>query len=204
MNERTIRCPKGPAIIFLIQAISVLFTVFSTALIGEILDNSVNTSFWGIFRIGLLGATNLFMSIVLFSKKYNNMLIVAAGVLLIPCLFTLFFGVNPYLISEIVFFLLFTAFTYITVKMPETPIREKAVKLRFIIPVFQFVLILISTIQTVQGVYEKFVETTGAYPEGTVNAALLLLPSILGAVTGFLPVLCYALLVNWLAEPYEK
>ncbi len=204
MNERAIRMPKGPAIIFLIQAISYFFTIFSTALMGEIFDYPEKMPLLAVFRIVLWGAINLFISIVLFSKKYNNALLVGVGVLLIPSIFGLFFSISPYLISEIIFHLMLIAFTYIMVKMPETPIREKAVKVRFIIPVFQFVLILISTIQTIQGVYEKFTETAGTYPEGTMSVAIALLPSILGAVTGFLPVLCYALLANWLADPYEK
>lgn len=152
----------------------------------------------------LCGTTNLIISIILFSKKYNNALIIGTGVLIIPCVFTLFLNATPYLIAEILFYLVLIAFTYIMVKMPETPIREKTAKFRFIIPVFQFILILISTIQTIQGVYEKFVETSGTYPDATMNVAIALLPSILGAVTGFLPVLCYVWLTNWIAEPWEK
>ncbi len=204
MNERVIRTPNGPATIFLIQPISYFFTIFSTALMGEVFDYPEKMPFLGIFRIILWGATNLFMSIVLFSKKYNNLLLIGSGVLLIPSIFGLFLNITPYLISDIVFYLMLITFTYIMVKMPETPIREKAVKFRFIIPVFQFVVILISTIQTIQGVYEKYVETAGTYPDGAMNIAIALLPSILGAVTGFLPVLCYVLLTNCLANLYEK
>lgn len=204
MNEKAIRRPTGPAIIFLIQAISYFFTIFSTALMGEIFDYPEKLPLKSILSFLIWGATNLFMSIVLFSKKYNNLLLIGEGVLLVPSILRLFFNVTPYLISEIIFYLILFAFTYIVVKMPETPIRKKAVKFRFVIPLFQFVLILISTIQTVQGVYEKFLETAGAYPDGAMNVAIALFPSILSAITGFLPVLCYILLANWLADPYEK
>ncbi len=204
MNERTIRRPTGPAIIFLITALSYFFTILSTTLVAEIFDYPEKMPLLGVFRILIWGATNLFMSIVLFSKKYSNSLLIGTGVLLIPSIFGLFLNITPYLISEIIFYLVLIAFTYIMVKMPQTPIREKAVKFRFIIPVFQFILILISTIQTIQGIYEKFVETAGAYPDGAMNVAIALLPSILGAVAGFLPVLCYVWLANWLAKPYEK
>lgn len=204
MNERTIRCPKGPAIIFLIQGISFLFTIVSTALLGEILDSVEAMPLLGIVRIVLLGATNLFMSIVLFSKKYNNTLLIASGSLLIPSIFALFLNITPYIIFDIVFYLGLLAFTYIMLKMPETPLREKAVKFRFIIPVFQFVIILVSTIQTMQGLYENLTQTMGTPLSDSITTAIALVPSVLGAITGFLPVLCYTWLSNWLAEPWNR
>lgn len=204
MNEKTIRRPTGPAVIFLLTALGFFFSIFSSALFAQLLENMQEMPPLGIFRYVLWGATNLFMSIILFSKKYNNRLIVGSGVLLIPCLVTMFLNITPYLIGEIIFYLVLIAFTYIMVNMSGTPIREKAVKLRFIIPVFQFILILISTTQIIQGVYEKFTETAATYPEGAMSVAIALVPSILGAVTGFLPVLCYTWLANWLANPYEK
>lgn len=90
------------------------------------------------------------------------------------------------------------------VKMPETSIREKTAKFRFVIPVFQFVLILISTIETIQSLYETLTETMGNQLSDAMNTAVILMPSILGSVSGFLPVLSYVWLVNWLANPYEK
>lgn len=204
MEERAIRRPKGPAIIFLIQALSYFFIILSSYLMTQLFDKPEEMQPLGIIRTLLYGATVLFMSIVLFSKKYNNLLLISTGTLLISGIFGLFLNITPYLISEIIFYLLLIAFTYIMVKMPETPIREKAVKFRFVIPVFQFILILISTIQTMQGLYEKLTETMGTQLSEPVSMAIVLVPSILGAITGFLPVLCYVWLTNWLAEPWEK
>lgn len=204
MNEKTIRRPTGPAIIFLLTALGFFFTIFSHSVLAQLLEPVDEMQPLAIFRFVLWGTTNLFMSIVLFSKKYDNMLIIGSSVLLIPCIFTLFLNITPYLISEILFYLVLIAFTYIMVKMLETPIREKAVKFRFVIPLFQFVLILISTIQTMQGLYEKLTETMGTTPEGAMGMVVALVPSILGAITGFLPVLCYTWLANWMANPYEK
>lgn len=201
MNERTIRRPTGPATIFLIQAITYFFTIASTILMTQLSDYPKTMEPLAILRFVLLGTSNLFMSIVLLSKKYNNLLLVSTGVLMIPSIFGLFFNITPYLISEIVFYLILIAFTYIVVKMPDTPIREKAVKFRFIMPIFQFVLILISTIQNMQGLYEKLTETMGAQLSDPISLAIVLVPSILGALTGFLPVLCYLWLSNWLANP---
>ena len=204
MNKKAIRQPTGPAVIFLISALTNFFTILSTFLMNAITDSAEKPAPLGVLRLFLFGATALFMSIVLSSKKYNNLLLISTATLLIPSIFGLFLNITPYLISDIIFYLLLIGFTYIMVKMPETPIREKTVKFRFIIPVFQFILILISTLQTMQNLYEKLTETMGDQLNDAMNLAVILMPSILGAVSGFLPVLCYVWLVNWLANPYEK
>lgn len=204
MKEKALRRPTGPAIIFLITAISYLNTIFTPTLLSHITDNTQDLSPLAFFRLALWFVTSLFMSIVLFSKKYNNTLIVSAVILLIPGVLGLFFNITPYLVSEIIFHLMFIAFTHIMIKKPETPIREKAVKFRFIIPVFQFILILISTIQSIQSLYGNLIENTGAQLSDSLNLAVVLIPSILGAISSFLPVLCYTWLVNWLANPYVK
>lgn len=204
MNERTIKRPTGPAVIFLLTAMGFIFTIFSHSVLTQLLEQLDELQPMAIFRFVLWGVTNLFMSIILFSKKYDNWLIIGSGILLIPSIFTLFLNISPYLISEIIFYLILIVFTYVMVKMPETPIREKVVKFRFIIPLFQFILILISTIQSIRGVYENYMETNGAYTTGSISIAMVLLPSILSSISGFLPVLCYVWLANWLANPYEK
>lgn len=204
MKEKTIRGPIGPAVIFLITAIAHFFTLLSSALMTAIGDTPENPSPIGVLRIILFCASSLFMSIILFSEKYNNLLLIGTVILLIPNILGLFFNITPYVISEIIFFLLLIGFTYVMVKMPETPLREKTVKFRFVIPVFRFILILISTIESMKNLYQKLTETMGDQLNDAMNLAVILMPSILGALSGFLPVLCYVWLVNWLANPYEK
>lgn len=204
MNKREIRRPTGPAIIFLINGLGFFFTILTNFLMAQIMDSDMQLPLSQVANLLLMGSINLFMSIVLFSKKYNNVLLIPTGLFPVSGIVSLFFGISPFKICNIIFFLLVLGYTYITVKMPKTPIREKAVKLRFIIPVFQFVLILISTIQMIQSLYENVTETMGAYPDGAMNIAIVMVPSILSALFGFLPVLCYIWLANWLAEPREK
>lgn len=204
MNERTIRRPTGPVVIFIIMGLSSFYTLLSSLLITQFMDNSEPLQIPGILRMILSGVSALFMGIVLSRRKYNNTLIVGASVLLIPSVYTLFINISPYNISEIIFYLVLIAFAYIMVKMPETPIREKAVKFRFIIPLSQFIIILISTIQTMQSLYKNLTETMGSPLTDSMNVAIALFPSILGAIAGFLPVLCYVWLANWLADPYEE
>lgn len=204
MNKKTIRTPKGPAVIFLTQSIDYFFIIFSSSFLAQFSDEIQRKSTWEIIHYLIFGAITLFMSIVLFSKKYDNLLLISTAALLIPGIFNLFSNLSPYLILEIIFYIVLFAFTYIMVKMPETPIRKAAVKLRFIIPLFQFLLLLFSTIQMIQGLYENVVETTGTHFNASMNLAAVVLPAIMSSVSGFLPLLCYILLVNWLANPYEE
>lgn len=207
MNERTIRRPKGPAIFFSYQAITYFLTVLSTitmTLMPQIFDKTEDISPLGMIRTLLFGIANLFMSVTLFSKKYNNTLLIATGALLIPSIFGLFSNITPYSIIDIIFGLLLIAFTYIMVKMPETSLRKKTVKLRFFFPLFQFVYIMISTIQSIQILRENVTETMGAPLDSAMNNATILIPSVASAISGLLIALCYVLLANWLADPYEK
>ncbi len=204
MNEKSIRCPKGPAVIFLINAISNFSVILNSGLLAGLLDNMAELPTQAIIRLAFMGIVNLFMSIVLFSKSYNNLLLAGTGALMLPYVSTLFRGVSPGLIVNIIFYLLLMLFTYIMVNMTETYTRKKAVKVRFIIPTFQFVLILISTIQSIQNYYESFLYAASEHPDTVVNMVAFLLPAITSSIIGFLPVLCYIWLVNWLADPKKK
>ena len=206
MDEQTIRKPKGPAIIFLITAISFVITILSTFILSqsELPNTEVDLPFIGILRVLIMAAANLFMSIILFSKKYNNALIVATATLLIYNIIGLFLNVTPFVIFDILFYLLLIAYTYVAINKQRTQIREKVVKSRFVIPLFQFCLILYSVIQTLQSNYERALETVSSYPEGTISIFEILSPYIISSIISFLPVLCYIWHVNWLADPYEK
>lgn len=206
MNKQAIRTPKGPAIIFLINAISFLTTLSSTFILTQsgITDANIDLPIIGVVRVLIMVAANLFMSIVLFSKKYNNTLIIATASLLIYNIIGLFLSVTPYTIIDSIFYLFLIAYTYIAINKQETPLREKVIKLRFIIPLFQFLLVTYSVVQTLQNTFAKALEIVSAYPAGSVSIIPLVLPMVFSSVLSFLPVLCYAWLVNWIADPYEK
>lgn len=206
MNEQTIKKPKGPAIIFLIASFSYLTTLLNIFIFNHsgILNTEVDLPFIGILRVLIMAAANLFMSIILFSKKYNNVLIVATATLLIYNIIGLFLNVTPFVVFDTIFYLLLIAYTYIAINKQGTPLREKVVKFRYIIPLFQFALVLHSVIQTLQNNYEKALETVSSYPEGTISIFAILSPFIFSSIISFLPVLCYIWHVNWLADPYKK
>ena len=204
MNKKTLRKPKGPAIIFLITAISAIITVFNGFIFTEILDTDVALPFMGIIRMFVMASAYIFLSIVLLSKKYDNLLIFAISTLLIPSIIGLFINVTAYLICDMIFFLLLITFTYIAINKQESALREKVVKFRFIIPLLQFALILYSVIQSLQSSYESALERVSTYPEGTVSIVFLLLPVVISSFFSFLPVLSYSWLVNWISDPYDK
>lgn len=188
MDDRAIKRPKEAATIFLLYGVGNFFSIISNTLIPN-KSEEMTTSV--IIKIFLLGVTNLFMGSALFSKNYNNKLILASLLLMLPSMFSLIFTVNALLICHIIFCLLLTAFTYIMIKMPETPIREENVKFRFIIPLFQVLLFIISSTELIQKLYYE-------------NSIISLIPQLLSLITSFLPIICYIFLVNWLADPYKK
>ena len=191
MDNRAIKTPKIPATIFLIFGVLYCLSVISAILTHiEFFTKLEEVAVSEIIRLLLLGLTNLFMSSTLFLKNYNNKLIVASALLTLPNIFALFSDVNSFLIGNIVFGLLFTAFTYIMIKMPETPVREEVVKFRFIIPLLQFVLLIISSTDIIRHIYYG-------------NSIFTLIPLLYPLITGLLPILYYIFLVDWLATPYK-
>ncbi len=204
MKNATIKKAKGSAVIFLLTAISQFSTVALEFLGTTFLNQAPKLKTSDIIIYVIWCMAHLFIAWVLFTKRYDNLLIIALSSQLIPCIIGLFTGSLFLYICQVIFNMVLIAFTYIMVKMPETPLREKIAKARFIIPLSQIALILFSTIQLIQELFEKLTATSGAPLSNNMNAAIVAIPSLLSALSGFLPVLCYIWLANWLVDPYEK
>lgn len=203
MKQKAIRCPKGPARIYLFGAISYLFVLIGDIAIKDIFQYPEQKPVLTVIKTALLIATNFFMCRILYSKRYDNLLIAAVASTALPFVVSLFISVTPLVISDVVLYLLFFAFTYITVKTPDTPIREKCVKLRFIIPLALVIGLVIATIITITELYEKMLQTSTT-PDSNMNVAVIVIPIIITVFSSILPVLGYVMLVNWLSDPYEK
>ena len=203
MKYKAIRCPKGPARIYLFGAISYLFVLIGDIAIKDIFQYPEQKPVLTVIKTALLIATNFFMCRILYSKRYDNLLIAAVASTALPFVVSLFISVTPLVISDVVLYLLFFAFTYITVKTPDTPIREKCVKLRFIIPLALVIELVIATIITITELYEKMLQTSTT-PDSNMNIAVIVIPIIITVFSSILPVLGYVMLVNWLSDPYEK
>ena len=203
MKHKAIRCPTGPARIYLFGAISYLFVLIGDIAIKDIFQYPEQKPVLTVIKTALLIATNFFMCRILYSKRYDNLLIAAVASTILPFVVSLFISVTPLVISDIVLYLLFFAFTYITVKTPDTPIREKCVKLRFIIPLALVIELVIATIITITELYDKMLQTSTT-PDSNMNVAVIVVPIIITVFSSILPVLGYVMLVNWLSDPYEK
>ena len=204
MKNATIKKPKGSAVIFLLTALSNFSTVALELLCTTFLNQAPKLTTSNIIIYVIWGISHLFIARILFTKRYDNLLIIALSTQLIPCIIGLFTGSLSSYICEVIFYMMLIAFTYIMVKMPETPLREKVSKVRFIIPLSQIALIIFSTMHLIQGLFEKLASTSAAPLSNNMNAAIVAIPSIVSAFSGVLPVLCYVWLANWLAYPYEK
>lgn len=203
MKYKAIRCPKGPARIYLFGAISYLFVLIGDIAIKDIFQYPEQKPVLTVIKTALLIATNFFMCRILYSKRYDNLLIAAVASTALPFVVSLFISVTPLVISDVVLYLLFFAFTYITVKTPDTQLREKCVKLRFIIPLALVIELVIATIITITELYDKMLQTSTT-PDSNMNVAVIVVPIIITVFSSILPVLGYVMLVNWLSDPYEK
>lgn len=204
MKHKIIRCPKGPARIYLFGAISYLFILIGDIAINDIFQYPEQKPVLTVIKTVLLIATNFFMCRVLYSKRYDNMLITAVALTILPFVVSLFINVTPLVIDDIVLYLLFFAFTYITVKMPDTQLREKCVKFRFIIPIALVIQFIIATVISIKELYDRMQQTTDTFPDSNMNFAIIVVPIIITVFSSILPVLGYVMLVNWLSDPYEK
>lgn len=203
MKHKAIRCPKGPARIYLLGVIEYVFILVGNIVIENIFQHPEQKPVLTVIYTVSLIATNFFMCRVLYSKRYDNMLIAAVATTVLPFIIFMFKDLSPAVISNILSYILFLTFTYITIKMPDTPLREKCVKFRFIIPLAFVIDIIISTIISLADLRDKMLQTSTA-PDSTVTFATVFVPSILIAVSSIIPVMGYIMLTNWLSDPYEK
>ena len=200
---QVIRTPKTPAIFFLIFALMGIFSSLG-AFILPLLTEEAKYSIEQAISFALTGISSLAVCIVLFTKKYNNSLIYAMIGLLASNTINTFISQNfsAFNIASLIFFVLLIGYTYIMVNNQEAPIREILTKLRFILPTYKLVLLMLSLFQTISTLTDVLTQR-GEVTEAMSNAAVIL-PTLAFLPTGLLEIICYALLVNWLANPYEK
>ena len=200
---QVIRTPKAPAIFFLIFALMGIFSSLG-AFILPLLTEEAKYSIEQAISFAFTGISSLAVCIVLFTKKYNNSLIYAMIGLLASNAINTFISQNfmALNIASLIFYVLLIGFTYIMVNNQEAPIRETLTKLRFVLPTYKLVLLMLSLFQTISTLTDVLTQR-GEVTETMSNAAVIL-PTLAFLPTGLLEIICYALLVNWLANPYEK
>ena len=202
-QTKTIRTPKLPAVIFFVISLGLLFSAFCGAVLPIFMENATKHTPWKIISDLILGIANLTMSVLLFKKEYNKKLIYASILILISSLLTIT-EITIFSIGNTLFSILLIGYTYIMIHMPESPIREKTVKLRFIIPLYDLVFLIISTIQAIHSLSEFLTNKSGAELTEDISKAVVVIPSFMFLPSGIIMVIGYILLVNWLANPYER
>ena len=200
MNEKRIRIPKLPVFNYLFNCFSYISSILSVSLLSQFMDKIREPAPMAIFNYGLLLVTNLFFAIVLLKRRYDTTLIIASALPLVRCIVGCIINFNATWIIDAINWILLSVFAYIMVKMPDTSAREKAVKLRFIFPVYELVAIVILTIQMIRELFDRL-DATG---NDAMTNAIIAIPTILSAAAGFLPFISSILLINWMADPYEK
>ncbi len=199
----TIRKPKWAIAIFMFNGITGLFAFVSTFIIPTIYSEikSVNSVLISeAIKTFLVAITPIILSIMLTKKRYDNSLVIATVLMLVPSVFSSFFILNPYLIIEIPFYVILILYTYVMVKMPDTSIRKTLSKIRAVIPVYQLFLIIFSVVQT----RKELIKHLGEHLNESTEAASTIVPFITALLPGVLLTICYTSLVNWLSNPYEK
>ena len=198
-----IRKPKGAARIFLLIAIGFFIASFGSIIMPILTEEAKQHSTLEIISDFAHGVSVLFISIVLFNKKYDKMVIFSSFVLLVVNTFTIS-KINILNISNIIFYILLAGFAYVMINMQESPIRETFAKIRFIIPIYNLLILVFSLIDTIKTLSASLVENTGAQLSESLSRAAVILPALMFLPAGILMVIAYAMLVNWLADPYEK
>ena len=199
---KTIRTPKFPAVVFLANALITLLSAFGGIVLPLITESTKKQTPREIIADLILGSVTLFIAILLFKRRYNKTLIYASLIFLLAGIFTTT-QITFLSVGDILFDVIFTGFVYVMIQMPETPIRERFVKFRFAIPVYMVVHLIVSVIQAGQMLSEILVNKSGTEIPESVSMATAVIPSYVFLPHGIIMVMCYALLTNWLADPYK-
>lgn len=196
MKKREIRCPKFCAVMFLLSALSSFLSV-GTQLFEHFVLTQNSVEFLNIAKYIVSGSAALFVSIILFKKRYDKLLLGAVSGLVVSGIFsTIVYGVTEHsfsfsvLVDVLVFFIVL-AFVCDCEKG-----KLFAIKTRFAVPVINFIVLLI------EGIF------IGANISKKLNVGMNIV-TVFVAVVVFVPVIVlsvvnYYKLVAWVMDPYEQ
>lgn len=205
MRRREIRCPKFCAVYFLLFGLFEFLTI-ATELLGYFFMSKNPIDPLGIVGKVITGAAALFISIVLFKKRYDKMLISALCGLIVSELITGLVGSKLFSVAEAdyIFTIAFSVIVdvlllFVALVFVRNSEKEKAfvTKTRYVVPVLYIVSLVI------QGV---FIVTEALKQMG--DNETLIIPTVIVTVFSFVPAavlaaINYFKLVAWLIDPYE-
>ena len=206
MKRREIYCPKFCAAYFLLVGLFDFLTI-AIELLGCFFVSKNPIDPLGIVGKVITGAAALFISIVLFKKRYDKMLISAMCGLILSKLITGLVGSKFFSVAEADYIftiafsvivdvlLLFVALAFVRNSEKE---KDFVTKTRYVVPVLYIVSLVI------QGV---FIVTEALKQMG--DDETLVIPTVIVTMISFVPAavlaaINYFKLVGWLIEPYDK
>ncbi len=196
MSKREIRCPKFCAVMFLLSGLGSFFTI-GTQLFECFVLSQNSLEFLNIAKYIASGSTALFLSIVLFKKRYDKLLLGAISGRVGSGIFSaIVYGVTEHSFSFSVLVDLLMIFIVLAFVCDFEKGKEFAKKIKRAIPVVVFSCLLIDSIFIGINISEK------------INVDITI-PMVLIAAAVFLPavvlyVAIYYKLVLWVMDPYEE
>ncbi len=205
MKQKEIRCPKASAVIFLLMAFAYIFSSLGSVLTAHF-ANPGETQLITTISHAIFAVSHLFISIVLFSKRYDKILIVAISSLAIAYLVFIIGFKAPINIFSLVIKLILVFIAYCLISDKSEKLKTIATKIRYIVPVGELIFLIFSAIRTIISVNSALTKNLAASggPESNVLVFSTVFTSVFTVLAGILPVINYFILVNWLAKPYEN
>ncbi|MBQ8183198.1 MAG: hypothetical protein IJ025_04785 [Clostridia bacterium] len=196
MRQREIRCPKFCAVIFLLSGLGNFLSI-ATELIDMFVTQQNSFELLHMADCVLAGTATLFISIILFKKHYDKLLIGAASCLVATGIFSAIVSDYVYgtAISVIVDVLLL--FIVVVFVCGAEKWKNLAAKIRMVVPVMNIIALIVQGVFTVKGLTDKL----GA--DGSVVMASAVLVVIMLIPVGVLSIINYYKLVKWVVDPYE-
>ncbi len=196
MKKREIRCPKFCAVMFLLSGLSSFLSV-ATQLFEHFVLTQNPIEFLSIARYLVSGSAALFISIVLFKKRYDKLLLGAVSGLVVSGIFSaIVYGVTEHsfsfsVIVDVLLFFMVLAFVCDFEKG-----KHFATKIRFAVPVINFVALVIEGIFVGASISEKL--------DADMTIVMVFVAVVVFVPVIVLSVVNYYKLVAWVVDPYEQ
>lgn len=195
MKEKTMRCPKFCAVMLLLSGLG-SFLGLGAQLFECLVLSQNSLDFLSIAKNALSGSAALFVSIILFKKRYDKLLLGAIAGLVVSGLFsTIAYGITERSVSisvliELMIFFVVLAFVFDLEKG-----KNFIIKARPAIPAITFICLMIDSIFISVNISEKI--------SMDITMAIVLIAGVVFLPAVILYVAIYYKLVLWVIDPYE-
>lgn len=196
MKKKEIRCPKFCAVMFLLSGLESFLSV-GIQFFEHFMLTQNSVEFLNIAKYIVSGSAALFVSIILFKKRYDKLLLGAVSGLVVSGIFSaIVYGVTEHSFSFSVLVDVLVFFIVLAFVCDFKKIKQFAVKTRFAVPVISFIALLIEGIFICSNISEKL--------DVDMTIAMLFAAVVVFVPVIVLSVVNYYKLVAWVMDPYEQ